>query len=390
LLRFARNDNLLSLDFGSNNMSGHILRDIADKIDKGIRLSREDGIALMESNDLIPIGQLANKMKEKKSGAHAYYNVNRHINLTNVCISRCKFCAFSRDKKDPDAYAMSVDDVLHIAQSARNPGITEFHIVSGLHPDLPFDYYLQVISSLKQAMPEVHIKAFTAVEIDYFSKISHLTIQEVLIKLQKAGLGSLPGGGAEILHPRVRGLVCPKKASAGDWLEVMRTAHRLGLKSNATMLYGHIETIQERIDHLIALRDLQDETGGFQAFILLPFHPQNTQLSGFQKPTAFENLKMLAISRLVLDNFPHIKAYWIMLGLKTAQLSLLFGVDDLDGTVVEEKITHSAGAETGQSVSREELLELIRAAGRVPVERDTLYTTCKIYNQNRDGAAIET
>jgi aminodeoxyfutalosine synthase len=371
-------------------MSENFIADIADKVDKGIRLSREDGIALMESNELIRIGQLANTVKKKISGDYAYFNVNRHINLTNICISRCKFCAFSRNKTDPDAYAMSVDDVLQVARPARDLGITEFHIVSGLHPDLPFDYYLKVISSLKQEMPEVHIKAFTAVEIDYFSKISHCPIQEVLSKLQKAGLGSLPGGGAEILHPRVRDLVCPKKASAGEWIEVMRTAHRLGLKSNATMLYGHIETIEERIDHLIALRDLQDETGGFQAFIPLPFHPQKTQLSDFRKPTAFENLKMLAVSRLMLDNFPHIKAYWIMLGLKLAQLSLFFGVDDLDGTIVEEKITHSAGAETEQSVSREELHKLILTTGRVPVERDTLYRIISPGNQNRMGIPIET
>jgi aminodeoxyfutalosine synthase len=370
-------------------MSINLFKSISEKIEKGIRLSREDGIALMESNDLIRIGQLANTVKEKTSGNHAYFNVNRHINLTNICVSRCKFGAFSRDKTDSDAYAMSVDDVLAVAQSARELGITEFHIVSGLHPDLPFDYYLQIIASLKQAMPEVHIKAFTAVEIDYFSKISHRTLQEVLKELQRAGLGSLPGGGAEILHQRIRDLVCPNKASAGEWLEVMRTAHRLGLKSNATMLYGHVETIAERIDHLITLRDLQDETGGFQAFIPLPFHPRNTQLPDYRKPTAFENLKMLAVSRLMLDNFPHIKAYWIMLGLKLAQISLLFGVDDLDGTVVEEKITHSAGAETGQSVSREELHELIRAAGREPVERDTLYGIIESGNRDGEGAGIE-
>jgi len=371
-------------------MSENVLRDIVKKIDTGVRLSREDAIALMESNDLISIGELANKVKEKKSGPQAYFNVNRHINLTNICVSRCKFCAFSRDKGDADAYSMTIDDVLGIARSARDLGITEFHIVSGLHPDLPFNYYLEVISALKHIMPEVHIQAFTAVEIDYFSKIANLTIKEVLLRLQKAGLGSLPGGGAEILNFRVRDTVCSKKASAGEWLEVMRTAHSLGLKSNATMLYGHIETVEERIDHLLALRELQDETGGFQSFIPLPFHPQNTQLPDFKKPTAFENLKMLAVSRLVLDNFPHIKAFWIMLGLKVAQLSLLFGVDDLDGTVVEEKITHSAGAETEQSISREELLELIRATGQVPVERDTLYNVLGIYDQNREGASVET
>lgn len=373
-----------------NNASQNVLHNIAGKVDKGIRLSRQDAMALMKSSDLVRIGRLANTVKEKLSGGYAYFNVNRHINLTNVCISRCKFCAFSRDKEDPDAYAMSVDDVLQIARSARNHGVTEFHIVSGLHPDLPFDYYLQIISSLKQAMPEVHIKAFTAVEIYYFSKISRLTIRGVLAELKKAGLGSLPGGGAEILHPRVRDLVCPKKASARDWIEVMKSAHLLGLESNATMLYGHVETLEERIEHLLALRDLQDQTGGFQAFIPLPFHPRNTQLSGFHKPSAFENLKMLAISRLVLDNFPHIKAYWIMLGLKLSQLSLLFGVDDLDGTIFEEKITHSAGAETEQSVSREELLELIREAGRIPVERDTFYNVLRTYDHARKVTTIET
>jgi len=234
-------------------------------------------------------------------------------------------------------------------------------------------------------MPEVHIQAFTAVEIAYFAKIAKLPVKEVLIKLKEAGLGSLPGGGAEILNHRVREAVCSKKATAEEWLEVMRTAHNIGLKSNATMLYGHVETIEERIDHLLRLRELQDETGGFQSFIPLPFHPQNTQLPDFKKPSAFESLKMLAVSRLVLDNLPHIKAFWIMLGLKIAQLSLLFGVDDLDGTVVEEKITHSAGAETDQSISKEELLELISITGRVPVERDTLYNVIKEYSDEKAG-----
>ena len=354
------------------------LTEIAEKVERGLRLSKDDALALMDSNDILTMGQLANKIKERKSGNYAYFNVNRHINLTNICISRCKFCAFSRDKTDTDAYAMTIDDVLGIARSARDLGITEFHIVSGLHPDLPFDYYLEVISRLKDIMPDVHIQAFTAVEINYFAKISNFSVREVLIRLKEAGLGSLPGGGAEILNHRVREAVCSKKATSGEWLEVMKEAHNLGLKSNATMLYGHIETIKERIDHLLTLRNLQDETGGFQSFIPLPFHPQNTQLPDFKKPTAFENLKMLAVSRMVLDNFPHIKAFWIMLGLKVAQLSLLFGVDDLDGTVVEEKITHAAGAETDQSISRDELLDIISATGRVPVERDTLYNMIKI------------
>jgi aminodeoxyfutalosine synthase len=355
---------------------------ISEKVAQGKRLTKDDAITLMQSNDILALGQLANSVKEKKTGNYAYFNVNRHINLTNICVSRCKFCAFSRDKSDPDAYAMTLDEVLSIARSARDLGITEFHIVSGLHPDLPFDYYEEVLSRLKEIMPDVHLQAFTAVEIDYFSKIAKIPVQEVLTRLKHAGLGSLPGGGAEILNHRVREAVCSKKATSAEWLDVMRTAHKLGLKSNATMLYGHVETIEERIEHLLALRGLQDETGGFQSFIPLPFHPQNTQLPDFRKPTAFENLRMLSVSRLVLDNFPHVKAFWIMLGLKVAQLSLLFGVDDLDGTVVEEKITHAAGADTGQSISKDELLTFITATGRVPVERDTLYNTIKVYDRH--------
>ncbi len=354
-------------------------KEISEKVEKNIRLTKEDAMVLMESNDILSIARLADRVRQKKSGDYVFFNVNRHINLTNICVSRCKFCAFSRDKEDADAYAMSLDEVEKIARSAMDIGITEFHIVSGLHPDFPFQYYVDVLSCLKNLMPDVHIQAFTAVEIAYFSKISGLSIREVLTTLKNAGLGSLPGGGAEILNHRVRQAVCSKKATADEWLEVMRTAHSLGLKSNATMLFGHIETIEERIDHLLRLRELQDETGGFQSFIPLPFHPQNTQLTEYRKPSAFESLKMLAVSRLVLDNFPHIKAFWIMLGLKVAQLSLLFGVDDLDGTVVEEKITHAAGAETEQSITREELLQLIYEAGRIPVERDTLYNFIKIY-----------
>lgn len=364
-------------------MQRNNLSEIGEKVEKGIRLSKSDAMTLINSNDIVYPGQLASKVKEQKTGNYAYFNVNRHINLTNICVSRCKFCAFSRDKTDSDAYTMTIEEVLKTAQSARNLGITELHIVSGLHPDLPFDYYLEVISRLKETMPEVHIQAFTAVEISYFSRISNLSVQEVLIRLKDAGLGSLPGGGAEILNSRIREAVCPKKANTEEWLDTMRTAHNLGIKSNATMLYGHIETLEERIDHLLTLRTLQDETGGFQSFIPLPFHPHNTQLTDLKKPSAFENLKMLAISRLVLDNFPHIKAFWIMLGLKVAQLSLLFGVDDLDGTVVEEKITHAAGAETDQSISGEELLDLIFSTGRVPVERDTLYNIIRIYKQDR-------
>jgi len=368
-----------------NKMSTGSLSEIGEKVERSIRLSRDEALTLINSDDIIYLGRLASRVKERKTGNYAYFNVNRHINLTNICVSRCKFCAFSRDRTDPDAYTMTAEEALEVAQSARHLGITELHIVSGLHPDLPFGYYLGVITRLKEAMPDVHMQAFTAVEIGYFAKISNLSVREVLIRLKEAGLGSLPGGGAEILNSRVREALCPRKVSAEEWLEIMREAHNQGIRSNATMLYGHIETFEERIDHLLTLRALQDETGGFQSFIPLPFHPRNTQLTGFKKPTAFENLKMLAVSRLVLDNFPHIKAFWIMLGLNVAQLSLLFGADDLDGTVVEEKITHAAGAETDQSISREALLNLIFETGKVPVERDTLYKVIKIYKHEGQG-----
>jgi aminodeoxyfutalosine synthase len=381
--------NIIYSKVGEEKMPKDNLNKIAEKVENGKRLSKSDAMKLMASDDLLSLGQLADKVRRHKTGDHVYFNVNRHINLTNICVSRCKFCAFSRDKDDADAYAMTIDDVMETARSARDLGITEFHIVSGLHPDLPFDYYLEAISRLKEVMPEVHIQAFTAVEIAYFAKIASLSQKEVLMKLKEAGLGSLPGGGAEILNHRVREAVCSKKATADEWLDVMRAAHKLGLKSNATMLFGHVETVEERVDHLLTLRKLQDETGGFQSFIPLPFHPWNTELTEFEKPSAFESLKVLAVSRLVLDNFSYIKAFWIMLGIKVAQLSLLFGVNDLDGTVVEEKITHAAGAETDQSISREELLKLIYEAGRTPVERDTLYNIIRIYNQKRKGAACE-
>lgn len=355
------------------------LEKIAEKVYSGDRLNKEDGLSLFKENSLLFIGKLARWVKNKKSASYAFLNVNRHINLTNVCVSRCKFCAFSRDKDEPGAYTMSIDEVLEAALSAKPLGITELHIVSALHPDLPFSYYLEIVSELKRALPHVHLQAFTAVEIDYFSKITDLSIEEVLLRLKEAGLGSLPGGGAEIFSSRVREAVCPKKAGADEWLNVMRTAHKRGLRSNATMLHGHIETAEEIIDHLLRLRALQDETGGFQSFIPLPFHPTNTQLNQCRRPTAFENLKIITISRLMLDNFDHIKAFWIMLGLKTAQLSLQFGVDDLDGTVVEEKITHAAGAETEEAIEKETLLQLIREAGLKPVQRDTLYNVLEVY-----------
>ncbi len=360
----------------------HTITNICEKILTGQRLSREDGLALMETGDLLNLGSMARWVKERKTKDYVFFNVNRHLNMTNVCISRCKFCAFSRDRDDPDAYTMGIEEAVEKAGESLSLGITELHIVSGLHPDLPLSYYVETVRRLKEEFPHVHIQAFTAVEIKHFADISGLSFEDILLTLKETGLGSLPGGGAEILDDGIRREVCSRKASTKEWLEIMRTAHRLGFRSNATMLYGHIESPENRIDHLIKLRELQDETGGFQSFIPLPFHPKNTPLgkmTGARRPTAYEDLKMLAISRLMLDNFDHIKAFWIMLDPKIAQLSLDFGVDDLDGTVVEEKITHSAGAETEEAMAKSELINMIREMRRTPVERDTLYNIIRVY-----------
>ena len=346
---------------------------IREKVEAGERLDFDDGLALEESLDLFALGSMANLVKERYTGNFAYYNVNTHINPTNVCVYTCDFCAFRADLGAAKAYVMDRDQVVERAAQASARGATEIHIVGGLHHKLPFEYYIDVVRWIKETAPEIHVKAYTAVEIEFFSKIARLSVEDVLRRLIDAGLGSLPGGGAEIFHPEVRDQICGAKASTERWLDVHRTAHRLGLHSNATMLYGHIDRPHHRIDHLIRLRELQDETGGFQTFIPLAFHPENSEMSHLAKPSGVMDLKTMAISRLMLDNFPHIKAYWIMLGLKTAQVALAFGADDLDGTVVHEKIYHEAGADTPQEVTVEEIRRLIREAGREPVERDTLY-----------------
>ncbi len=351
---------------------------ITEKVHAGQRLTREDGITLYRSHDLLAIGRLASHVARAKNGEHVYFVQNMHINPTNLCVNRCKFCAFSRSKGEPGAYEMSIDDILDKARNA-DPGVREFHIVSGLHPDLPFSWYLDMLRTLKKDFPHIHIKAFTAVEIDYMAKLSGLGLKDTLLALCDAGLGSLPGGGAEIFNPAVRTALCAEKISGDRWLEIMEIAHGIGLKSNATMLYGHIETIEDRVDHLIRLRELQDRTGGFQAFIPLSFHPQNTEIKKSSNTTGFDDLKTLAISRLLLDNFDHIKAYWVMLGEKITQVSLSFGVDDIDGTVVEERITKMAGGTTEGIMTRDELINLIKQAGKTPVERDTVYNTVRIW-----------
>jgi aminodeoxyfutalosine synthase len=349
------------------------LQPIANKVLAGERLSFEDGVTLYSSPDLLGLGWLANHVREKRHGNVCYFNVNRHINPTNVCVAHCKLCAFGRSPDAPGAYTFALEEIWQRAEQGLREGATEFHLVGGLHPDLPFNYFLDLMRGLKARCPGVHLKAFTMVEVGYFARIAKLSIRDTLLALKDAGVDSLPGGGAEIFNPRVRKVICDHKVSGQQWLNIARTAHQIGLHSNATMLYGHIETNEERVEHLLALRGLQDETGGFVAFIPLAFHPENTGLAHLPKPTGFTDLKTIAISRLLLDNFDHIKAYWIMLTPRVAQIALRFGADDIDGTVVEEKIYHDAGATTAQFTSRAQLERLIREAGRVPVERDTLY-----------------
>jgi aminodeoxyfutalosine synthase len=349
------------------------LEPIAGKVLAGERLSFDDGVALFRTNDLLAVGWLANHVREKRHGDICYYNVNRHINPTNVCVAHCRLCAFGRSPDAPGAYTYALEEIYQRAAQGVSEGATEFHIVGGLHPTLTFDHYLEMIRGLKQRFPHVHLKALTMVEIGYFSRITKLPPRDVLLRLKEAGVDSMPGGGAEIFNPRVRKVICDHKTSGRLWLDIARTAHQIGLRSNATMLYGHIETHEERVEHLVQLRELQDETGGFVTFIPLAFHPENTALAHLPKPTGIDDLKLIAVSRLILDNFDHIKAYWIMLTPPVAQIALRFGADDIDGTVIEEKIYHDAGATTPQHMTRAGLERLIRAAGRVPFERDTLY-----------------
>ena len=349
------------------------LKPIATKVLSGERLSFDDGVALYGSPDILAVGWLANYVREKLHGDVAYFNVNRHINPTNVCVAACRLCAFGRKKGVDGSYTMALEQAWETAASGYSEAVTEFHIVGGLHPDLPLEYFLDLVRGLKQRFPKVHIKAFTMVEISFLARRAKLTISETLQKLKEAGVDSMPGGGAEIFADRVRHIICDHKIDGDEWLETARMVHQAGLKSNATMLYGHIENDEDRVDHLLKLRMVQDDTNGFQTFIPLAFHPDNTPLAHLPKTTGLTDIRQIAVSRLLLDNFPHIKAYWQMMTPKIAQIALRFGADDLDGTVIEEKIYHDAGATTPQGMRRQDLTRLITAAGRVPVERDTLY-----------------
>lgn len=354
---------------------------INKQIHDGIRLTDDDALFLFEYPDLIAIGELAALANERKNGKRVFFNVNRHINHTNICVNRCKFCAFSKTADEAGAYCYDMDEIRNRAIEAATQGATEIHIVGGLHPDLPFEFYLEMLTTVREVSPALHIKAFTAVEIEYLSRLAGLSIADTLAQLKNAGLGSLPGGGAEILGKKVRNQLCPEKISGETWLAIMREVHHAGLKSNATMLYGHVESNADRVDHLRRLRELQDETGGFQVFIPLSFQKENNPLGHLKNPlsSGVDDLKTLAIARLYLDNFANIKAYWVMLGEKIAQTSLCFGVNDLDGTVVEEKIGHDAGASSPQTMTKDAIITMIRKAGRTPVERDTLYNELRMY-----------
>jgi aminodeoxyfutalosine synthase len=344
------------------------------KLDAGERLTLEDGVRLFEHPDLHAIGRLANREREKRHGDRTFYNFNLRLEATNVCAASCLFCSFARLRPgDAGAYTMSLEQVLDKLRERAHQPLTEVHIVNGLHPGLPFSYYLDLLRGLKRIRPDVHLKCFTAVEIAFFADTYGMTDESVLRELMAAGLDSLPGGGAEIFAERVRRKICHDKADAGRYLAIHRIAHGLGLRSNVTMLYGHIETMEERVDHMLRARALQDDTGGFQAFIPLAFHPDNNQMRKLPAPTASDTLRVHAVARLMLDNIPHIKAFWIATGVEVAQLALWYGADDLDGTVQEERIYHMAGSRTPETLSTDDIRRLIRDAGREPVERDTLY-----------------
>ena len=364
------------------------LEPIAEKVIAGERLTREDGIVLYGSRDLTGIGQMADHARRRINGERVYFMVNRHINPTNICRNRCKFCAFARDEGEDGAYEMTLDAIVEAAKEGAADGAFEIHIVSGLHPEWSYEFYVDMVRRVREATPEhVIVQAFTAVEIEHMAIIGERSTLQVLRDLKEAGLDALPGGGAEIFSDRTRAAAWEKKTSSDVWLRIHGEAHSLGIKTNCTMLYGHIETAEERVDHLIRMREQQDESGGFLAFIPLAFHPANTEMADLPGTTGFDDLKTLAISRLMLDNIPHIKAFWIMVGLKVAQLSTAFGVDDIDGTVVEEKITHMAGATTPEALSKQDLVDMIVETGHVPVERDTLYRVVEMYGDEAVPAA---
>ena len=354
-------------------------KELKKRLTDGGRLLDKEALELFKSDDLFSIGELADYLCEKKNKNIKYFSRNMHINPGNVCINRCKFCAFSRSIGEEGAYSYTIDEMVQKAKDMEGR-ISELHIVGGLNPEMDLTFYSELFTSIKLALPTVSIKALTAVEIDYLSTTSGLTVKQVLKVLRAAGLDTMPGGGAEIFKSGVRSRLCPEKINASRWLQIMETAHKTGIKTNATMLFGHLESYSDRVDHMRRLRALQDKTGGFLAFIPLPFHAKNTDITESHPVSGIDILKTIAISRIYLDNFDHIKAYWIMTGEKLAQTALLFGADDLDGTVIEEKITHAAGGKTKESMSVEEIAALIKRAGKKPVERDSFYRKLRTWN----------
>jgi len=349
------------------------LESIYSKVKSKTRLSKEDGLLLFETQDLIGLGMLADHVRRRHHGSKAYYIYNQHLNYTNICKNRCLFCAYAVDKGEKNSYSWSIEEIEKRLKERIDEPVNELHIVGGLNPSLDFDYFIDLLKTVKRIRPNAKIKAFTCVEIDYLSGLSGLSVDDTIKALKEAGLDMMPGGGAEVMSERVRKKLFPRKIGSQRWLEIMEAVHRAGLTSNATMLYGHIETLEERVDHLINLRTLQDKTGGFSAYIPLAFHSENTQLSHLPPTTAMDDLKNVAVARLMLDNFDHIKAYWVMIGEKLAQVALSFGADDLDGTIIEERITHTAGAKSAKGLTREQMETMISTAGFIPVERDSFY-----------------
>ncbi len=351
---------------------------IRRKLESGDRLSGEDGLALLRHPDVVAVGQLANEVRERLHGDRTYFNRNMRLEVTNVCVASCLFCSFAKlEEGAPGAHTMPLEKAWHELEIRMDDPPSEIHVVNGLHPGLPFSYYEDLLAGFKRIKPDIHLKCFTAVEIHFFAQHYKMTYREVLERLRRAGLDSLPGGGAEIFHPEVRSRISHDKATGDEWLEVHRVAHALGMRTNATILYGHIETFEHRVDHMLRLRALQDETGGLQAFIPLAFHPDGNGMKNLPAPTAIDALRMVAVSRLLLDNVPHVKAYWVSMTPEVAQIALRFGADDVDGTIVHETIYRAAGSRSPGALTTEQLVRLIQEAGRVPVERDTLYNVVR-------------
>jgi aminodeoxyfutalosine synthase len=362
-----------STDVVRTALRGSELEPLAEKALAGERLSFEDGVRLFRARDLLGLGRLANHVRERRHGNLAFYNVNRYLNPTNLCWVDCALCAWAKKVNEPGGYEMAIEECVEEAGKGYSDSVTEFHIVGGLHPTWPFGYYTGLLKALRTRFPGVHLKAFTMVEIEWIARVGGKSISETIRELRDAGMDSCPGGGAEIFEKRVRDVICKNKITGEEWLSIARECHRQGVPTNATMLYGHVETVEDRVDHLLRLRSLQDETGGFTGLIPLAFHPENTPLAHLPTPSGQTDLRVIAVSRLLLDNIPHIKAYWVQIGVKLAQIALFFGADDLVGTVVDETITHAAGATTASGMTRAEFERIIRESGREPVERDASY-----------------